>query len=311
MKAESRALTIGALANLAMAFMAWYTFYLSNSEAILLDGNYSFIMFLSVLVALQISKIKTNKTPTFPMGQFFYEALYSFVKGLLILGVLIMAVTTAVVRILLYIGGEQAQIPRMFPEPILYYAVLCTIICYGVSFFFFLQNRSQGFSSIMLKTEQKASFIDGSLSLGIAGGIFLLMMGASPERDSFIPYLADSIFVLILASFLIKEPVKIIKESVIELAGGTLQDQNKKAFFEQAVHSGLASGLNVKDIFISKNGSRYIIIVYITTEGHAYLKSDLQKSKKSILESVSTLHSYAVVDLIPEACPLKSSIQLI
>jgi predicted Co/Zn/Cd cation transporter (cation efflux family) len=69
---EKRALSIGAATNLAMATIAWITYWYSNSEAILLDGNYSFIIFVGMGVALAVSRIKSQRTETFPLGQFFY-----------------------------------------------------------------------------------------------------------------------------------------------------------------------------------------------------------------------------------------------
>ena len=92
---ETRALTLGAFGNIGMAVVAWFTYWYSNSEAILLDGNYSFIIFLGMGVALSIARVKAKLTETFPLGQFFYEALYCFVKGLMIFGVILMAVVTS------------------------------------------------------------------------------------------------------------------------------------------------------------------------------------------------------------------------
>lgn len=66
---ERRALAIGAIGNLSMAGIAWITYWFSNSEAILLDGNYSFIIFIGMGVALAVSRIKSRRTETFPLGQ--------------------------------------------------------------------------------------------------------------------------------------------------------------------------------------------------------------------------------------------------
>lgn len=110
---------IGAFANIFMTVIAWITSYYSDSEAIILDGNYSFIMFIGVLVGLKIVRVRSEKTKTFPLGKFFYESLYSFIKGLMILGVLIMSVTTAVIRILIYLTEWSENILILIPEPIL------------------------------------------------------------------------------------------------------------------------------------------------------------------------------------------------
>ena len=300
---ENRALLIGAAANLFMAVIGWVTFYYSNSEAILLDGNYSFIMFLGVLVAMKIVSVRTIKTKTFPLGRFFYEPLYGFIKGLMILGVLIMSVSTAVIRIVMYFTGSSDSIPMLVPEPILYYALSCAAICCIVSIFYFQQNRKMGNTSILLKTEQKATFVDGTLSLGIGLGVFFLSSGDVGDSSSFIPYLADSFFVLILSSMLIKEPLTIIRESVIELAGGMLQDNAKREALEEIIITNMPKTLKIEDILISKNGSKYIILIYISTDQVFYTKKDIINAKATITGMLEADHPHLSVDIIPEGSP--------
>ena len=169
------------------------------------------------------------------------------------------------------------------------------------SFFFYRhQNRLIGNTSIILKTEQKATFVDGSLSLGIASGIFFLTTGGTSTEYGFIPYLADSIVVLILAFILIKEPLIIIKESLIELAGGKLQDQEKHACFEKTIYTMMPHIFNIEDIFISKNGSQYMVLIYISTEESHYLKKDIFETKHKINNILGKDHPYLLLDIIPE-----------
>lgn len=305
---ENRALLIGAAANLFMAAIAWVTFYYSNSEVILLDGNYSFILFIGVLVALKIVAVRANKSKTFPLGKFFYESLYGFVKGLMILGALIKSVATAVVRIVTYFTGASENIPMLIPGPILYYALACAVICCCVSFFYFLQNRSIGNVSILLKVEQKVTFVDGILSLGIGLGVFFLSQGGDSIGGGFIPYLADSFFVLILATMLIKKPLTIIRESVIELAGGTLQNQAKRKEFETVINSNMPENLNIEGIFISKNGSQYIVLIYISTDEAFYSRKDIRETKEKIECILLKDHPHLSLDMIPEGNPINDSI---
>lgn len=300
-KKENAALLIGAAANIFMAVIAWITFYYSNSEAILLDGNYSLIMFIGVLVAMKIVAVRATKTKTFPLGKFFYESLYGFIKGLMILGVLIMSVATAVIRIIMYFTGSSGNIPMLIPEPILYYAIACAVICYTVSLFYLLQNRSIGYSSILLKTEQKATFVDGTLSFGIGLGVFFLSGDNSGAGGGFIPYLADSFFVLILAAMLIKEPLSIIRDSVIELAGGTLQDNAKREYFEGVIKDNILKEYTIEDIFISKNGSKYIVIIYISTISDSYFRKDIIAMKEKIYGILSKDYQYLSLEVIPES----------
>lgn len=299
MKKENFVLLIGAIANLVMAFIAWLTYYYSNSEAILLDGNYSFIMFLGIVLALKITSIRSIKTETFPLGQFFYEALYGFIKGLMILGVIIMAVTTALVRIISYYFGTKQNIPQLIPQPIIYYAISVGIISYAISFYYKTQNKKLNDSSIILKTEQKGSFVDGTLSFGIAAGVFILVNFTGNQESSFIPYLADSIFVLVLSSFLIKEPLKIIKESVIELASGTLQNKKTRQHFENIIQKNLSNQFKIKDKILSKNGSQYMVILYVESQDGNFEINKIKYIKENIEKELKKDYEYIFIDIIP------------
>lgn len=266
-RVESRAIAIGAAANLFMAAAAWFTFYRSNSEAILLDGNYSFILCLGMLTALRVARIKARRTETFPLGQFFYESLYALTKGLMMLGVVTMAAVTSVVRIVLFHTGDTTSIPRLLPQPILLYAISMALICYALAFFFKSANARIRNQSTILFADAKASMTDGTLSAGIAVGVFFLARASAAGPTAWIPYLADSVFTLVLSSILIREPIDIIKTSVIELAGGTLQDPRATQTFRDAVAQAARGAFDVAGLYMSKTGSLYMLVVYLRADG--------------------------------------------
>ncbi|MEN1761406.1 hypothetical protein [Anoxynatronum sibiricum] len=126
------------------------------------------------------------------------------------------------------------------------------------------------------------------------------MPGGAELGGDFIPYLADSIFVLFLTTLLIKEPVAIIKNSLIEMAGGTLQDHHKRSYFEEVVHQNMPTHILVEDVFISKNGSQYIILVYITTYQPSYLKKEIIDTKNQIARILQKDHPHLSLEMIPE-----------
>lgn len=301
-RVERRALTIGAVSNLFMAGIAWVTYWYSNSEAILLDGNYSFIVFIGMGVALAVSRIKSRTTETFPLGQFFYEALYSFVKGLMILGVILMAVVTSIVRILFYAGGNTENIPMLNPDPILYYALAMAVICFLLSGFYRISNRSIDGQSSLLKTDSTASFVDGMLSLGIAAGVFLLRNIDPSGAAGFVPFLADSIITLILSATLISKPVAIIRESVIELAVGKLQDSTQYDECNGIIREVCAPQFTVHRLYMSKTGSRYLAVVRVgPADGSALISlDDINVKKQTIRDRLQPHFPYLMVELVPE-----------
>lgn len=298
---ERRALSWGVLGNLSMAVIAWITYWFSNSEAILLDGNYSFIVFIGMGVALAVSRIKSRRTETFPLGQFFYEALYSFIKGLMILGVIIMAVVTSIVRIIFYVGGNTENIPMLNPDPILYYAVSMAVISFGLAYFYRVSNRKINNQSTLLATDSKASFVDGVLSCGIAVGVLLLRNTDPSGSAGFVPFLADSIITLVLATGLISKPVEIIRESVIELALGRLQNNEEYDECVQVITDRCAPEFSVRQVYMSKTGSRYLAVAMVRPAGggsHVSLDR-INACKQVITQTLQERFPHLMLELVP------------
>ena len=257
---ESQSIRVGIAANLVMALSGWGVYYLSGSQALLLDGNMSFILFLSSIVALKIATIKVVRSETFPFGLFVTEALYSLVKGLLLLGVIISAFTSNGGKILQYLSGEP--IAMIKTGPILYYAVAMVAICWGLSAFYYIQNKKLQGNSSMLAVDQKASLIDGVLSAST--GAVLVMIGYVEQGSAwdFLLYIGDALLVVVLAISMLGQPVRIIKEAFVELAGGKLQNDQQHQEIAQKVSLALGEkGLEAKTLNISKTGSSYLVIV--------------------------------------------------
>jgi divalent metal cation (Fe/Co/Zn/Cd) transporter len=299
-KIEKRALTLGAFGNIGMAVVAWFTYWYSNSEAILLDGNYSFIIFLGMGVALSITHIKAKRTVTFPLGQFFYEALYSFVKGLMIFGVILMAVVTSIARILFYTAGKTENIPMLNPGPILYYALSMAVVCFSLSAFYKYANRSIGYQSSLLKTDSKASFVDGVLSLGIAVGVLLLRNTSTTGAAGFVPFLADSIITLILSASLIGKPLEIIREAVIELALGTLQNKEESEEIEATIRGVCEPAFIVDQVYLSKTGSRYLAVAMVHPSNSDSLSmTETKRCKEELASRFKDKYSHMMIHLLP------------
>ncbi|WP_246033209.1 cation transporter [Shewanella canadensis] len=260
---ERQSISIGIVANFVMALSGWATFYLSGSQALLLDGNMSFILFLSSIVALKISKIKTIRSEKFPFGLYVTEALYSLMKGLLLLGVIISAITSNASKIFQYLEGEPLNMIKT--GPIVYYAIAMVSICWGLSAFYRMQNRRIKMGSSMLKVDQKASFIDGMLSAS-TGTILVVIGYVQPGTQlDFLLYIGDALLVILLAVAILGQPIGIIKDAFIELAGGKLQDEVQHQAIEDKVNRQLElRGITSEALNIGKTGSSYLVIISLS-----------------------------------------------
>lgn len=220
----------------------------------------SFVLFLSSIVAFKIAKIKSEKSERFPFGLYASEALYSFMKGVLLIGILVSAFTTNIGRVLQYANGEPLN--AIQTGPIVIYSTAMVSICFCLSWFYLLQNKRIKMASPLLKVDQKAAMIDGLLSGST--GLVLVIIGFIPEGTSleFLHYIGDAILVCVLATFVIFQPISVLKEAFVELAAGRLRDKEKHATIESKAKEKLRKfGLEGKKINISKTGSSYLVLI--------------------------------------------------
>ncbi len=223
---ENKALKVGIFISFLMAIAGWITYYLSGSDAMLLDGNFSFISVFAGLVAIVISKNKHQKTKTFPFGSYVYEALFVLIKGILILGIVLVSGLQNTLKIIAYLKGKPIE--AIVIGPILIYTIIISLLCFALYFFYKSKNKAINNKSSILQVETKSTLIDGFMSLGI--GLVFMAIWLLPEQSSFdfLKSIGDAIIVLLMCLVFFTMPLKIIRESFIELGGGVLQDTATK-----------------------------------------------------------------------------------
>lgn len=293
---EKKALLVGAAIYTLMGICGWVAFYLSNSGALLLDGNYNLVNGISSVVGYLVVKIRSQKTATFPFGQYIYESLYSLIKGVLVLGILIASLWENSLKIYEYYAhGTSVEINV---QPIAIYTVLMVTLSFGLSFCYRYKNSKIGFASSMLKTDTQTARIDGMLSLFAGGGLLAAMyIGQANEGLEFLVHIGDSLIVLLFIAIAAKEPFVIIRQNFIELAGGQLQSQENQEKIENALKANLPSSIALNKTYITKTGSNYLVVVYFSPEEVSQLDVGGFKAKiqSELHESFRTLHVAVVV----------------
>ena len=195
-KIEKSALWVTVVANLIMAVAGWLTFGLTNSQAILLYCNFSFILAVATIIAIYISKNKHKKTKTFPYGNYVYEAAFILSKGLLILGIIVMAFFQNTIKIFEYIQGEKIEPVVMVP--IYYYTIFILILTLMLLFFFNHQNKKIDNKSGILLVEATSAKIDGILTLAMGLAFLLISFIGVGSPFEFLIFIGDSIIVIII-----------------------------------------------------------------------------------------------------------------
>jgi predicted Co/Zn/Cd cation transporter (cation efflux family) len=293
---ENKALKVGIFISLLMAIAGWVTYYYSGSDAMLLDGNFSFISVFAGIIAIFISNKKHLKTKTFPFGSYVYEALFVLIKGILILGVVLVSGLQNTLKIIAYLKGKSIE--NVVIGPILIYVVVISVLCFALYFFYRAKNRVIDNKSSILQVETKSTLLDGFMSLGI--GVVFLIIWLLPAHTGFdfLKSIGDAIIVLIMCLVFFTMPLKIIRDSFIELGGGILQDTATKEVAEKIIVEALPSNLKKQSIYISKLGSSYFILLYLTSDTNTIDLSTIETLRKKIQEVLMPALTNVKLELI-------------
>ncbi|WP_282124669.1 cation transporter [Algibacter mikhailovii] len=293
---EIKGLRAGVFANILMSVAGWYAYTITNSEALLLDGNFSFIAAISTWVAILIVKMKHKKTHVFPFGRYFHESFFVFFKGLLILGVTIGALFQNAIKIIDYINGEKFQ--TLNPKPILYYSAVMGVICFVLAFYYNKKNKELNGMSSILNVEGKTAMIDGFLSIAVGIALFLTTLVPAESQFSFLLYIGDAIVVLILALYLLGIPIKVIKEAFVEMGGGVIQDKAIKLDILNVLEHNLPPEFEMTAQYISKTGSGFFVVMYLNPNSEMVSVSKIDDVRRSILTKLRAKYHNVEVELV-------------
>ena len=293
---EYSALKIGVLINLIMAIAGWVAYSLTGSEALLLDGNFSFISSVTTIGAIIIIYKKHKRTSVFPYGRYFYESFFTLSKGILILGLIIAALFQNVIKVLSFIDGEPMK--KLETGPIIIYMALMIFLCFGLAFLYTFKNKKINFQSSILSVETKSLRIDGFMTIAV--GIALVLSTFVPETSklSFLLYIGDAIVVILMCLFLFKTPFDVIKEGFIELGGGSLQNQESVKEIETVIQSLVPDGLQVKSFHISKTGSSHLVIVYAGSTKPMISMETIIQYRNSIRNKIDAAFPNSEVEIV-------------
>ena len=258
---ERRSLAFAKWGNLFMGCAGVTAAFASNSEAILLDGLYSGVGFISAIVAARVGK-RVSQAPDRqrPFGYDADEAIYTTFRSLSLLGLILFAVFSAGSKIVTYLTG--GDVPELIFGPIIIYFVVICATCLGLTLLHRYNWRRTGKRSDILKLEANAATVDGVIT-GAAGlGLLGIPLLADTPLAVIIP-VGDAIILLILCVLIIANPVVSFRKGLAELAGISAAPDKLKALRRLARSAAEDAGLRLVDASISKLGRTYTAAVYV------------------------------------------------
>lgn len=293
---ETSGLKIGVIVNLIMAIAGWVAYSITNSEALLLDGNFSFISTLTSIGAIIIIRKRHTKTQLFPYGRYFFESFFTLFKGILILGLTVTALFQNVIKIIDFANGEPMD--QLKTGPIMIYMALMLVLSFGIAYIYHSKNKSINYLSPILSVEAKSSKIDGFMTIAVGAALILTTIVPESSGFSFLLYIGDSIIVILMCLFLLKIPFQVIKHAFIEIGGGVLQDKEASELIDTVIHKMIPDGFVFDNRYVTKNGSSYLIIIYVKPVKENILVSQINSYREMVYKSLVGNYPNLEVEII-------------
>lgn len=280
---EVNTLQVGIWINIFMGICGWVGYYFADSYALALDGNFSFISALSFFIAMRITRQKDFISEKYPLGFYSVENIYAFLQGILLIGITVYAILQGAANILAYTKGELPEPLKI--GPLLIYTVVMIFACIGTWQFYNHQFKKTDKQSPILKTETIAAFMDMIVTCGT--GLALIAVAVIPATSPFrfLNYIGDSIIVIIISFFLLREPIQIVTHSFFSLIGRTVQTPQMRHRVENIIVTSLDPIFKLEKFHIFHMGSCYEIEVTVRPVDDALMSLSLFRMSRQLMET--------------------------
>lgn len=294
---EQKALITGAVIYTIMGLSSFAVYYMTKIEAMFLDASFVLLTVVSTICATLISKYSVKTSDRFPYGLFVLEPIYALVRSLMILSLTVFACINVSQSAWNYFIYGQGKIINVLP--IIPYEILAVFLCFGLYLYYMRSNKQLNNTSTMLSAESKTTLLDGTMCAGIGLLAVLLSFIDKNSPLSFLLYTGDFFITITLSLAVVKAPFKVLKLSFIEIANGTIADQELKSRIEKTIQTYLPQEVS-KDTrcLIFKVGMSFRVRIAVNAPNMGIDRQVLLQSVNRIQQTLSEEYGHADVQLI-------------
>jgi predicted Co/Zn/Cd cation transporter (cation efflux family) len=291
MTAETRALVLSTAAALVLGVVALIVALATGSEAILLDGAFNLCFFVTALVTLHVARLlERPDDQQYPFGYLHFEPLINMVKGLLILGVGLIALIDAAFS--LYRGGTEVS-----ARLALAYAVFASVFCGGI--FLALRHARRQAPSPLVQSDIENWAVNFVISVGISAafGVALTLQRADMAAAA---RFVDPILVSLVVLLTLPVPIRMAGRGLMALlqrapAEGVVAD------IEEQVRRALAD-LPMRTLYVRvvQPGRTTYAMVHVLL-GEAEAELDVKRAdalRRAVVAAVGARHTPVIVDMV-------------
>lgn len=205
---EKNSVKLSIAGAVGMALLGFGFAALTDSQAIFMDGAFSFVNVIVGLLTFQVTKlVQQPEDHDFQFGYAHFEPLLNVFKGLFTLIICVIACIAAVDSLM---NGGRELVPGW---PVVY-AVVAAIGCFALAFV--MHRRAKRTHSEILNVEVKGWFIDGMISSIVALAFIAMGFVKQSQWAEYANYV-DPALMIVLTVLLLPIPLKITKDNLLQL----------------------------------------------------------------------------------------------
>ena len=205
---EQRGLKISTAGNLIIGLVGIIVAELSHSQAIMLDGVFNLIYFATGLFTLRVARLVIGgDDERFPVGYGFFESLVNGIKGLMVLGISVMALIGALEA--LFSGGRAIALGYATA-----YGVFATAACWTLALVTHRAAKRTG--SPLLNADAENWLVNGAISSAVLLAFISVFVIQQTRYSHWTPYI-DPLLVLTVVMISISVPIRMAWKALMEL----------------------------------------------------------------------------------------------
>lgn len=293
---EKEAIKLVMLGDLIMAVLGLVFFYLTHSQAILMDAVYPFVDMVAGLLTLRVVSLMAQQAhQSQPFGYAIFEPVMNFIKGILILLVILVGFYASIKAIIL--GGHHIE-----ADIAVFYSILATVINFVLAYILYKMNQTA--QSSMIEVDLQGWIVGGILSIAVGFSFLVAIWMDQTGYHQWVPYV-DPIVLLVLIVMMLPMPLKILKENGLQIVG---RSDNAEHLSElQQVAENLFSEVPVVDIKLRALQAGRMIYVQAYIQLQADTPFDLNQQdqyRKQLYQQLKQTNDYLSLDVIYTAQPI-------
>jgi cation diffusion facilitator family transporter len=294
--AEKKAIKWVMIGDVILAALGITFFYLTHSQAILMDGVYPLIDLVAALLTLRVVTLITQQaSESQPFGYAIFEPVLNFIKGILILLVILFALYAAIAAILH--GGRQID-----ANIAVFYSVLSSLLGFSMSYALHRMNRKA--QSSLIEVDLKGWLIGSVLSVAVGLSFAAAIWMEQAGFGHWVPYV-DPTVILILIVLMLPMPLQILKHNAFQIIGRSGNHQ-KMELLQQEVEAVFATVVyqDVKVRYLQAGRMLYVQVYVQMAPESDFGLLEQDKYRDALFQHLRQRYDYLSLDVIYTTHPI-------